>query len=108
MILSRIASALLLMGAVSLSAPVAPPAAVVAQIPGLPTSAKPKQPTEETPEQTKARLQDWQKEARSALARLEEPTVEAQLPEGISPTALADRRRDLDQTVRTITRTISL
>jgi small-conductance mechanosensitive channel len=96
------------MGTLAPGALVDPPVTALAQIPGFPKSTAPKQSKEETPEQTKARLQDWQKEARGALARLEEPTVEAQLPEGISPAALADRRRDLDQTVRTITRTISL
>ncbi len=80
-----------------------------AQFPGLPkTPAPATAPTEETPEQTQTRLQNWLKDARASLARLEEPNAEAQLPEGIAPAALADRRRDLDQTVRTINRTISL
>lgn len=108
MILSRIASAFLFLVALAPAVPAASPVTIVAQIPGIPKSTPQKKAEEEKPEQIKARLREWQKEARGALARLEEPTVEAQLPEGITPAALADRRRDLDQIVRTITRTISL
>lgn len=108
MMFSRIAAAFFLLGTLSPGQSFESTTAVIAQIPGFPKPATPKQPKEETPEQTKARLQEWQKEARGALARLDEPNAEAQLPEGINGAALADRRRDLDQTVRTITRTISL
>lgn len=79
-----------------------------AQIPGIPSSKTPAAPEAETPGQTKTRLQTWLKEARAALARFEEPNAETQLPEGIQPPALAERRRDLDQTVRTLNRSLSL
>lgn len=77
----------------------------MAQIPGIPapkvTTTAPK---EETPEQIRKRLADWQKDARTMLARLEDPAAETQLPKGIPPSSLVDRRRDLDQMVRTISR----
>jgi potassium efflux system protein len=53
-----------------------------------------------TPEQT----QTWLKDAKTTLARLDQPEAESQLPPGISPDALAERRRDVDQTVRTLNR----
>ncbi|WAC19806.1 mechanosensitive ion channel [Luteolibacter sp. SL250] len=82
----------------------------VAQIPGIPTKSggTAAAPKEETPEQIRDRLAEWQKEARASLARLEDPAAEAQLPKGIPASALADRRRDLDQMVRTIARTTGL
>jgi len=78
----------------------------VAQIPGI--SKTTTQTVTETPDQTKARLGDWLKDARSSLARFDDPAAETQLPEGISPAALADRRRDLDQIFRTLNRTLTL
>jgi potassium efflux system protein len=57
-----------------------------------------------TPEQT----QNWLKDAKTTLARLEQPEAESQLPPGISPDALVERRRDVDQTVRTLNRLTGL
>lgn len=57
-----------------------------------------------TPEQT----QSWLKDAKTTLARLEQPEAESQLPPGISPDALAERRRDIDQAVRTLNRLTGL
>jgi potassium efflux system protein len=48
------------------------------------------------------------KDVRATLARLDQPDAEANLPPGISPEALAERRRDVDQTARTLARTITL
>ncbi|RYD34666.1 MAG: hypothetical protein EOP87_08790, partial [Verrucomicrobiaceae bacterium] len=85
-----------------------PPA--TGQIPGISTkgSETPAAPKEETPEQTRERLEQWLKDARASLARFEEPQAEDLLPQGIPPAALADRRRDLDQTIRTLNRTLAL
>lgn len=83
------------------------PGTLGAQIPGIPTKAAPAA-AQETPDQIRARLQDWLKDGRAALARFDEPTAESQLPKGIPATALAERRRDLDQMVRTISRTLGL
>ena len=82
-----------------------------AQIPGIPkktTTTATNGHAQETSEQLRARLQEWLKEGRATLARLEEPTAESRLPKGIPATALAERKRDLDQMVRTISRTSSL
>lgn len=82
-----------------------------AQIPGVPkktTTAATNGDAQETPDQLRVRLQDWLKDGRATLARFEEPTAETKLPDGIPPAALADRKRDLDQMVRTISRTIGL
>ena len=78
----------------------------IAQIPGISKSVP--KPATDTPDQTDAKLQDWLKEARATSARFDDANAEAQLPEGINAAALADRRRDLDQIIRTITRTLSL
>lgn len=79
---------------------------VQAQIPGLPTKAVATEQasTSEKPEETEARLQLWIKEARAALARLNEPGAETQLPPGVDSGALADHRRFLEQTILTANR----
>jgi len=84
----------------------APPA--LAQIPGLPSlspSAKPVAAPEQSDEE---RLKQWLEEARVSLARVDAPNAETNLPEGVPVAALADLRRDLDQTIRNINRTLSL
>jgi small-conductance mechanosensitive channel len=66
---------------------------------------KPDQPAPaEKPDETEARLQQWLKEARESLARLEDPSAESQVPQGITASDLEDRRRDTEQTILTITR----
>lgn len=51
-----------------------------------------------------AQTQNWLKEAKTTLARLEQPEAESNLPPGIPADALAERRRDVDQTIRTLNR----
>lgn len=76
-----------------------------AQIPGLPKlPAAPAAPAPETSDQAEERLQRWLKEARAELQRLNEPDAEKSLPQDITPAALADYRRDIEQTITGITR----
>lgn len=76
-----------------------------AQIPGLPKlTAGPAAPVPETPAQADERLQRWLKEARAAFQRINEPDADKALPEGITSGALADYRRDVEQTIASITR----
>jgi potassium efflux system protein len=80
-----------------------------AQLPGLPGKpTKEVAPKKETPDATEERLQQWLKEARSAFARVNEPGAETQLPEGIDAAALADYRRDLEQTILGINRHLKI
>jgi small-conductance mechanosensitive channel len=77
------------------------------QIPGISSSKTPPpaaSPAAETPEETEARLQLWLKETRGALAKINEPDAEANLPVGVTGQAFADYRRDLDQIVIWIAR----
>lgn len=63
------------------------------------------------PQQTDPELEKIQtqiKEARTTLARLDQPDAEAQLPPGITPDLLTERKRDLDQSIRALTRTATL
>ncbi len=79
-----------------------------AQIPGLPSLSKSETPAA-TPEPSETeRLKQWLEEARVSLARVDAPNAEANLPEGVPASDLVDLRRDLDQTIRTINRTLSL
>jgi potassium-dependent mechanosensitive channel len=61
-------------------------------------------PASEKPDDAVARLQQWQKEAREALARLDDPAAATSLPAGITPLDLEERRRDTEQTVMNISR----
>lgn len=61
-------------------------------------------PQEETPAQLRERLQSWLKEAREEFSRLDDPAAESKLPEGITPTEFAERRRDVQQTIISIER----
>ena len=53
----------------------------------------------EKPEEARKRLELWHDEARDMLGRLEADGAAADLPAGITPTDLEDRRRDLEQMV---------
>ncbi|MEI7927972.1 MAG: hypothetical protein WCH40_05425, partial [Verrucomicrobiales bacterium] len=59
---------------------------------------------EETPAQLRERLQAWLKEAREEFARLDDPSAENKLPEGVGPTEFAERRRDVQQTIISVER----
>ena len=65
-------------------------------------------PALEKADETEARLQQWLKEARVVLARLNEPGAETRLPAGIDPAALADYRRDVEQIVLGINRHLKI
>lgn len=54
------------------------------------------------------KIQTQIKEAKTTLARLDQPDAEAQLPPGITPDLLTERKRDLDQSIRSLTRTATL
>jgi small-conductance mechanosensitive channel len=58
----------------------------------------------EKPDETKVRLQQWLKEAREALARLEDPAAAGSQPAGITAADLEERRRDTEQTALNIGR----
>jgi small-conductance mechanosensitive channel len=58
----------------------------------------------ESPEETRARLEQWLREAREGLARIEAATQATALPEGIKPVDVSARRSDLEQMVPTATR----
>ena len=59
---------------------------------------------EETTAQVRERLQGWLKEAREEFAKLDDPTAETKLPEGVGPTEFAERRRDVQQTIISVER----
>jgi small-conductance mechanosensitive channel len=71
-----------------------------AQLPSLKKPAESKA-TEvpENPEDARKRLEQWQKEARDALARIDASNGIAGVPPGISPAEVEERRRDLEQMV---------
>ncbi len=85
---------------------VAPP--LEAQIPGLPSKPVAAESTVEKPAEAEARFQQWLKDARAAFAVANDPSAEAQLPEGIDPAVLADYRRDLEQTILGINRHLKI
>ncbi len=61
----------------------------------------------EKPDEAKTRLQQWLKEARETLGRLEDPAAAGSQPAGITAADLEERRRDAEQTVLTIGRYIT-
>ena len=67
------------------------------------TSAPPPAPAEK-PDDVKTRLLQWQKEAREALARLEDPAAAGSQPAGITAADLEERRRDTEQTAMNVGR----
>ena len=82
-----------------------PAAAQVQTLKKVLESQQPENPAvAEKPEEVKARLQQWQKEARETLARLEDPAAAGSQPAGITAADLEERRRDAEQTVLTIGR----
>ena len=64
-------------------------------------------PKADAPVDTEDRLKKALADTRNALAKLNDADAEVHLPEGITPAALADRRQDLDQLARTLSRHIS-
>lgn len=71
-----------------------------AQLPPLKKPAEPKAAeTPEKPEDTRKRIEQWQKEGREALARLDAPNGAAVAPPGITSAEIEERRRDLEQLV---------
>ncbi len=73
---------------------------VRAQLPSLKKPAEPKAAeTPEKPEDARKRLEQWQKEAREALTRLDAANGNAAVPPGITPAEIEERRRDLEQLV---------
>jgi len=81
----------------------APATAQVATLKKVLDAQAPAQAAADKPEDTRARLEQWLQDARETLARLDAPSAPA-LPEGVSPTELDDRRRDLLQLILTTTR----
>lgn len=78
---------------------------VHAQLPNLlgKDAAKTEAPAE-TPSQTRDRLQASLNDAREQLVRLDDPAAESQLPQGVSNTEYAERRRDVQQLVSSLER----
>jgi len=78
----------------------------LAQVPGLKSVLNsqdaPKQEAVEKPEETRARLDQWLKDAHDTLTRLENPT----LPADIGKEELENRRHDLERMVMSVTRSI--
>ncbi len=76
-----------------------------AQVPGLKkvletmADGKTVAPTTDKPDDTTARIQQWQKEARESLARLDDPAATSSLPSGITPADLEKRRSETEQTI---------
>ncbi|MES2440039.1 MAG: mechanosensitive ion channel domain-containing protein [Verrucomicrobiota bacterium] len=76
-----------------------------AQVPGLKkvletmADGKAVAPAAGKPDDTAARLQQWQKEARDSLARLDDPAAATSLPAGIAPADLEERRSETEQIV---------
>ena len=60
----------------------------------------------EKPEEVRARFDQWFKESREDLARIDADGASNALPQGISPTEVDDRRQDLEQMILTIPRLI--
>ncbi|MEO5712878.1 MAG: mechanosensitive ion channel domain-containing protein [Luteolibacter sp.] len=73
----------------------------------LDSQQPPKPAAAEKPEDAKARLQQWLKEARETLARFDDPAAAGSQPAGITAADLEERRRDAEQTVLTIGRYIT-
>jgi len=80
---------------------------LAAQIPGMPKlSGSAGKPAGASPTAVSAeeKSQAWLDEAREMLARLEAPAAEAALPDGIKPSSLTSRKRDLEQIILTLNR----
>jgi potassium efflux system protein len=60
----------------------------------------------EKPEDTRKRLEQWLQEARDTLARLDAPGTTTGIPLGITPAEIDERRRELEQIILTIIRSI--
>jgi potassium-dependent mechanosensitive channel len=60
----------------------------------------------EKPEDTRKRLEQWLQEARDTLARLDNPGSATSIPLGITPAEMDERRRELEQIILTIIRSI--
>lgn len=61
-------------------------------------------PATEKPEEVRARFDQWLKESREDLARIDAEGASNALPPGISQTEVDDRRQDLEQIILTIPR----
>jgi small-conductance mechanosensitive channel len=61
-------------------------------------------PAAEKPEEVRARFDQWLKESREDLARIDAEGASNALPPGISQTEVDDRRQDLEQVILTIPR----
>lgn len=57
-----------------------------------------------TEDPVRARMEEWQRDARTALAHANDPAAADLLPEGVRPSSLNNRRRDLEQTLLAISR----
>ena len=80
---------------------------VQAQLPSLKKPAEAAAPeAPEKPEDARKRFEQWQKEARDALARLDASNGSVAVPQGITPAEIEDRRRDLEQLVLVTTNSI--
>ena len=79
-------------------------------IPGLTPPAEkkeaPKPAAPDPPEERRAKLEQAAQDARDALARLDAPGAAAALPAGIDAAELDERRRNLEQLVLTINRSL--
>jgi potassium efflux system protein len=78
------------------------------QIPGIPVKQPEAAPSGETAEQADARIKLWLKEARTVFARVNEPSAEQELPEGIELAELIDYRRNLEQIISGINRYLKI
>lgn len=67
-------------------------------------AAKPEATKPETADQTRERLQNELKAAKDSFAKLDDPTAEGQLPEGVSVAEFTDRRRNVQQTISSLER----
>ncbi|BCU76715.1 mechanosensitive ion channel domain-containing protein [Luteolibacter sp. LG18] len=72
----------------------------------LPKDAPKQVEATETPQQVRDRWQAWLTEARAQLVRLDDPAAESQLPPGVNTSEYAERRRDVQQTVASLERSL--
>lgn len=80
----------------------------VGQIPSITLKQPEAAPSVETAEQADARLKLWLKEARAVFARINEPSAEQELPEGVELAELIDYRRNLEQIISGINRYLKI
>ena len=64
----------------------------------------PKTTEPEKPEEVRARFDQWLKESREDLAKIDADGASNALPQGLSPSEVDDRRQDLEQIILTIPR----